>query len=524
MPRPSIQVRDEAMASQETAMTYPSHDVSLSKPAHAWLRTIRAAFVPGESNPLAEETMRGMSQRFRQLGHHVQESPDGGTDVLVTTAPYQVPLGWRQAMLFTGRRRFQLRHLPTLYTIVTISPERFAEALDRFRGALAKEPPDPKDFAFAGLAPRAWRVLVEQGLRGGPILSFERLVQAQSKCLRIILVVGREKPLEAYHFDLVGAYPRSDAGDPEAFYDDIVMRMVTSVSTSEVTNHEVVGDPMPLATWKHLSTPAAMRKAGKQLAQRRFFTDMVRIADLVHVPSVAESVASQYSEGCFATWEPDAQALVATVTGSARPVDKGSISDEELALIMGVRPDATGALVRHVSGKGNLPPSSEAVELMEMDAALPRVSLGAGWPWQADMPVVRSKLHGHRGVAAYDPSKVEYVELDPPYYNYIVSCATRAQAEGITRAFSRSVSLTQPGDPRQVVFAVLPGHGVVIAEQWVRGKAPFETIWEYIDLGYIEIDTRIPQGPMRYLPDGAGKLRLDPQAVPDVQPAGLARD
>jgi hypothetical protein len=154
----------------------------------------------------------------------------------------------------------------------------------------------------------------------------------------------------------------------------------------------------------------------------------VRIADLVPVPAVTDAVASQYSEGCFATWDPALGALVATVTGSARPVDKGAITEDDLAVIVGVRPDGRGALTRRVEGKRDAPPSSEAVELMDMDGPLPAIDLGPAWGTSARAPVVRSKLHGHRGIAAYDPRRVEYVPLDPPYYHYLVSCATDARA------------------------------------------------------------------------------------------------
>ena len=58
---------------------------------------------------------------------------------------------------------------------------------------------DSADFDFPGLAPQAYRVLYEQGSRGGPIMALERLVQAQSKSIRVILVIGNEKPLYAYH-------------------------------------------------------------------------------------------------------------------------------------------------------------------------------------------------------------------------------------------------------------------------------------------------------------------------------------
>jgi hypothetical protein len=351
-------------------------------------------------------------------------------------------------------------------------------------------------------------VLIEQGQRGGPILSLLRLLQAQAKCIRIILVVGDDQPDVAYHFDLVGAHPHSEAHDPEAFYDDIVLRIVTAVSTEEVTSHEATGDPIPQSLWQSLSTPQAMCTAGRQLGNRNFFTEMVRVSDLVAVPALTDAISSQYSEGCFATWEPALDALVATVTGSARPVDKGSITDDDLAVIVGVRPDGNGTLVRHAEGKRNDPPSSEAVEMMDMNTLLPTITLAPSWSISTKVPVVRSRLHGHRGIAAYDPQRVEYIPLAPPYYHYLVSCGTSAQARGIKEAFAHAEALQDPEDPRQVVFTVLPGHGVFIVEKWVEGKAPLQIIWEYMDAGYLKVDSHIPQGPMAYIAGSSGKKTL----------------
>jgi hypothetical protein len=457
---------------------------------------------------LLEKVIDDMLHHFRHLGHQVQTVPDDRTDVILTTARFGQSMSWRKAPLFTARRRFGLSRTPTVYTLVHVSPAKFEELLDHFQVALAKEPPDPTDYDFPGLAPQAYRVLFEQGRRGGPILALERVVQAQAKSIRVILIVGDDRPLAAYHFDLVGAYPRSEGADLAAFYTDIVLRVVTATSTNQVNQHQVVGEPIPRALWQGLSTPTAMRTAGQQLGQRQFFTEMVRISDLVQVPAVGDTVASQYSEGCFSTWDPTLGALITTVTGSARPVDKGNITDDELAVIVGVRPDGQGALVRHVEGKRNDPPSSEAVEMIVMDSALPAVVLDATWDTPAQVPVVRSKLHGHRGVAAFDPSQVEHVRLDPPYYHYPVSCATEAQARCIKAAFARSEALQKAHDPRQVAFAVLPGHGVVIVERWTPGKAPFQLIWEYMDAGYLEVASRIPQGPLAYVPGPDGRMLL----------------
>jgi hypothetical protein len=478
------------------------------KPTHPWLRRLHVAFVPGPMIPLLEEVASNLLRHFRLRGHQVQTTPDDHTDVILTTAPFGEPIHWRKALIFSVRRRFNLSHSPTLYTLTHVPPARFQQLLDQFQTALAKEPPDPTAFIFPGLAPQAPRVLIEQGHRGGPILALERLVQAQAMCLRILLVVGDDRPLFAYHFDLVGAHPRSEAEDLESFYDDIVLRIVTTESTYEVTQHEVADDPIPRSLWRDLSTPPAMCVAARQLGERDFFTEMVRIADVVQVPAVTDVVASQYSEGCFATWDPTLGALVATVTGSARPVDKGDITEDDLAVIVGVRSNGMGALVRHVEGKRNDPPSSEAVEMMDMDSVLPTIALGSEWDTAAEVPVVRSKLHGHRGIAAYDPHWVEFVPLDPPYYHYLVSCATRAQAEGIKQAFARSQALQNPEDPRQVVFTVLPGHGVVIAEKWVPGTAPFQTMWESMDAGYLQVDNLIPQGPMEYVAGPDGRMLL----------------
>ncbi len=489
-------------------MSVDSQGASTTARPHSWLRRICLSFVPGPMTPLLEGVSKDLLAQFNRMGHEIQSGPDNRTDLIITTAVFGEPIGWRKAPLFTARRRFDLDHVPTVYALVHATPGDFQRAMDQLEAALRKEPPDPADYDFPGLARQAYSVFFEQGRRGGTILALERLVQSQAKCLRIVLVVGDERPRAAYFFDLAGSYPRTEADDLPAFYENIVLRMLTAASTFEVNQHQVVGDPIPRAVWKSLTTPAAMRVAGQELGKRNFFTQMIRIADLVSVPALGDAVASQYSEGCFATWDPTIEALLATVTGSARPVDKGNITDDELAVIAGVRADGEGALRRLVEGTRNDNPSSESVEMMAMDSMLPTITLGPSWDTTVEVPVVRSKLHGHRGVAGFDPRYVEHAPLDPAYYHYLVSCATEAQAQAISRAFARAEALQNPDDPRQVVFTVLPGHGVVIAEKWVPGTVPFQVMWEYMDAGYIEVENLIAQGPMTYVPDETGRMVL----------------
>lgn len=479
------------------------------RPAHAWLQELSLAYVPGPSNAMLDKFAGNLLARFEKWGHDVQKQPNNDTDVIITSALFGEPLRWREALLFTARRRFNLDHLPTIVTLIPVTAEKFRRQLDYFEHVLEKEPPDPEDYQFPGLSPDAYGTLYEQGRRGGPILSIVRMVQTQAMSIRVILVVGEDEPLEAYTFDLVGAHPRTDASDPESFYEDLFLRIVTAASTEEITEHNVVEDPIPQGVWEELTTPMAMREAGLQLGKRNFFTEMIRVANLAHVPALDEAVASQYSEGCFATWDPHIDALIATVTGSARPVEKDNLSDDELAVIVGVRADGKGALVRHVEGKRNDSPSSEAVELMEMDEPLPRITLGPGWEFDNEVPVARSKLHGHRGVKAFDPELVEHVSLDKPYYHYPVSCSTEAQAKAIKAAFARSEALNNPDDPRQVVFTVLPGHGLVIVEKWVPDRQPFQIIWEFMDRGALQIDNLVPQGPLTFVPGADGKMHLE---------------
>ncbi len=489
-------------------MTIAPQVLRTTNPVHPWLRSIGVASVPGATTPLLDEVVHSLLSQFRMMGHLVQAIPDNSTDIILTTVPGRQVVNWRRAVQLSARQRFGLSHTPPVFTLVDISPGEFQHLLERFEAALAKDSPDPADFDFPGLAPQAYEVLYKQGRRGGALLTLQRLVQAQAKSLRVLLVVGEGHPEAAYHFDLVGAHPRSDAADLPAFYEDIVLRMVTTVCTQEVTDHKVVEGIIPRSLWQSLNSVEEMSVAGRQLGQRCFFTEMVRIADVVQVPAVGDSVADQYSEGCFSTWDVDLGALVATVTGSARPVDKSNITEDDLAVIVGVRLDGSGALVRHVEGKRNSPPSTEAVEMMDMDRSLPRIRLGPEWGRRASVPVARSKLHGHRGIARFHPDFVEFAPLENQYYHYLVSCGTGAQAVAIREAFARAEALQNPADSRQLVFSVLPGHGTVVVEKWVPGTAPFQTIWEYMDAGHLQVDIGVPQGPMEYVPDHDGRMVL----------------
>lgn len=466
-------------------MRYPA----LHTPTHSWLKQLSISYIPGPTTTLSDRVASDLIGHFQQEGHRTPSLPSPETDVILTTARLGEPLGWREAFMFTARRRFGLKHVPTVFTIVHATPGQFREWMVKVE-ALLKEDPEIAP-PFDGVPESASHTLHQQGKRGGAILYLLRIIQIQSKCIRVLLVIGEEKPQSAFVFDLVGAHPQIKYDDPPAFYRDIATRILTAASTSEITNHETVEPPIRRGEWEGLTSIEEMTRASHELGKRDFFTEMIKVSQVAEIPGFSEAISQQYSEGCFATWEPKINGLLTTITGSARPVRKENITDKDLAVIVGIKPGRDGALIRNVEGHPNHPPSSEAVEMIGMDLALPKITHKDG----AQVPVIRSKLHGHRGVRSFDWTRVEYVPLSESYLHYPVSCSTDAQYRAVQEAFSRSYSLQNPHDSRQIVFTVLPGHGLVIVEKWVEGKAPFQVIWEAMDSKNIEITNRIPQGP-----------------------------
>lgn len=467
---------------------------------HPWLRPVHVAYVPGRSTFMTNFWVNEIIEEMLGMGHDIHASPNNKTDVILTTARYGEPQPWRDALLFMARRRYHLNQSPVVYTLMQIGKKEFQDILQRLEVALACDPIEPNDFCFDGISPDAWKVLAEQGRRGGAILALQRILQAQAKSIRLILFVGNDdEPECAYHFDLVGAYPRSVSGN--GFYWDIALRIATAACAKGVPAINASDETISVEVWEGLSTPSDMEEASRQFGQRGFFSDMVRISDLIGLISLSDAVASQYSEGCFGSWDPELGAMIVTAAGSSQPVNKSHISKEHLAVVKANGMEPVGL---QISGKAYQVPSSESYEMIMMDSMLPCIEMaGAG-----KVPVVRSKLHGHRGISAYCAESVEYVAMAEPYFHYPVSCSTYPQAQGIVEALSRSEALNNPDDPRHIVFTILPGHGVFIVEKWCHGKVPFQAIWECMDAGHLEVSNDIPQGMMSYGLDANGVMRL----------------
>ena len=78
--------------------------------AHSWWRQINLAYVPTQSTPLLEVFAENLLAKFRKSGHNIHDQPDHDTEVVLTTAKFNEPIRWRDAMIFNARRRFNLDH------------------------------------------------------------------------------------------------------------------------------------------------------------------------------------------------------------------------------------------------------------------------------------------------------------------------------------------------------------------------------------------------------------------------------
>lgn len=458
---------------------------------------LRVSFVPGSGSGLSDSFAQKLLESFAAQGALVQDEPNFQTDVVLTTQEFGRIVSWREAILFTGRRRFGLRASVRIFTILSAASSAVHALVDRFKTGCDRQSRSPGDFDFPGLAPNSGRVLFEQAVSRSPTLALSRLIQAQSKSIDTLLLVGEESLDHLFHFNLVGSHYRAAAN--QELYQHVSLRIAVSVRAERIADHEREATSVPDTCWYRSKVANAMCSAAAQFESRGFFSPMLKLSDLVAVPSFSDTISRQYSEGCFASWEPTLGGLMVTCAGNDAPFHKGKLNVDDLALVVGLRPNGCG--VRYLQAAGASPrlPSSEAVELMRIDEELARVQLQQDNGRQFDVPIIRSKLHGHRGVRSYNPKHVEYCPIDMEYQLYPVSCATNTQAQVVKRAFAGAACLTQADDERSVAFTLVPGHGVMIVEKWTPDKEPFQQIWEFMDRGYLVIDGDVPQGTVSFL-------------------------
>lgn len=468
----------------------------LEHPLHSWAQPITVAYLPGYKEPMLERVVSELLGWLEASGSRVQSRPTNETDLIITTVRFGQLVGRDEALLFHAKRNFGLSRRPQVLTVVSLREREYAEQVAHFTD-LAAHQTARDGHQYAGLGPQAVEVLLEQAQRGGPEVALGRLLQSQSKSIRVMALIGDDagKAKRAIHFDLAGAHPTTDASDLERFAQEVGRRILTAVCAHDVDHHDQLEEMLPKAVWDSLTTPEAMIQAGATFTRFGFFTTPISIEKVLgYRGGIGEAIAAQYSEGCYAVFEPEIPGLITTATGSSRLVDKRAISRDDQAIVVGVKADQQGAKVMQVEGRARVLPSVEAVEMMGICEALPHHTRFNRGHQPVQTPPVRAILHGHLGVAAYDPEIAEAVFLDGPYYDYLVSCGTGALASATAQAVRRSQALRELADPRGIVFLEQPGHGVVIVEKWVEGKGPFETIRDYLESGRLQMVMHVPQG------------------------------
>jgi hypothetical protein len=482
---------------------------------HSWTHPISIAYMPGDNSAALDLASSALLDWLRDAGCTVTELPNNGTDLIITTRRFGDMVSRDEALFFNAKRQFRLSTRPQVLTLVDVPEPEYQSLVEHFT-AVAHLPEDEASRnQYSGLGPQAADIISHQARRGGPDLAFARLMQGQVLSIRVMaLRTQAGRPYRAMHFDMAGAHPVTDATDLETFADDAGARVLAAVCAVEVNHHSFEDEPVSAELWDSLSSPDVMVRAGSMFTQFGFFTTPLYVEKLLGYRGIGEAISAQFSEGCYAVYEPDIPGLLTTASGSSRLVDKRAISRLDQAVVVGTRPDHDGAVVRPVAGMERVVPSVEAVEMMGLCERVPKHRHLNSHGVPVTIPNVRAILHGHLGVAVYDPERVEAVRLDPLFYTQLVSCGTGALAEGTATAFARSESLKDLRDPRRVIFLEQPGHGVMVVEKWPAtddGSRPFDTIHNDLSSGALQMTLDVAQGLVRWEmaagPDGQRLMR-----------------
>lgn len=486
---------------------------------HAWAHPISLAYIPAAQTAALEQIANALMKWLKVNDSTVDDVPTNLTDVIFTTARFGSPVSRKDALFFQAKRRFGLSHRPDVWTLVEIRESEYQRWSDHFVELAQLSEDALPDYQYPGLGPQAAQVLLQQAKRGGPEVAIGRFLQAHVKSLRVMALhvddVGR--PLKVVQYDLAGAHPTTPVLDLDTFAQDAGLRLLTATCAHTVNKHVFLGDPLPRATWDDLQSPAELVQAGPMFTKFGFFTSPVLIEKLLGFRGLSGAISAQFSEGCYAVFDPDINELITTATGSSRLVDKRLINRTDQAIVTGVKPQRDGVIVRAVEGMEKVIPSVEAVEMRAICDAVSKQQVINTQGQSVEVPAVRAILHGHIGVASYNPAYVESVQLEPLYYAHLVSCGTGPLADETAAAFARSESLGNAHDPRAVIFIEQPGHGTIVVEKWLADRPAFQTMQDYLKAGHFRMSMDVPQGRVEWetvtLPDGTELVQKSRLAI-----------
>ena len=100
---------------------------------------------------------------------------------------------WHEAPLFALPEPADAYRAPEVCTLVHARGSQLQRILRKLESALKNETADPADYGFPGLGPTGYRIVHEQGRRGGAILALGRLLLDPRAAARVV-ALGRRPP------------------------------------------------------------------------------------------------------------------------------------------------------------------------------------------------------------------------------------------------------------------------------------------------------------------------------------------
>jgi len=426
-----------------------------------WWRPLKVAFV-GEnrgSAPMAEFQSQ-LLDSFRDQGHTIVTTSEADIDLLIDNV--MIPDGPEPLV-----QRIPERSQPLMLSVV-------------------------KDYQL-NRRPHNLVVLVgvDESLGSWShvdVVSTARVAMGRIGSFKVVFVSGSGAD-EVTYCTLEGGHPT----ETHAKVDGLRDRLVASASAREVGGHfDVNNDAITQAAWNETKIPDEIVRAGHRMHQLGLLPQPQKISDYVS-PRMAR-VYERYlglkgfSEGMLFAVDPLTGTTMVTASGSW-DVDKRALHRDEVTALSGI---VEGRVqVQAPFGVRPKGPSVEALEVLSLLDAAPRIRLspdGAnGWrldpEGQIEVPIIRSGIHAHIGVASADEAVVETIEPDRKNYPYGFGCGTDLMCEVARSTVERSSAINDPKDRRRFVRWPMLYHGEMVVELWKEGaeNVTFEGLLDLFD-------------------------------------------
>jgi hypothetical protein len=306
------------------------------------------------------------------------------------------------------------------------------------------------------------------------VVSTARVVMGRIGTFKVVFVSGSGAD-EVTYCTLEGGHPTETHDRVDGLRD----RLVASASAREIGGQfDVNDDAIARAAWHETKIPDEIVRAGHRMHQLGLLPQPQKISDYVslRMARVYERYLGLkgFSEGMLFAVDPLTGTTMVTASGSW-DVDKRALHRDEVTALSGI---VEGRVqVQAPVGVRPKGPSVEALEVLSLLDAAPRVRLSSdgasGWRLDPEgpieVPIIRSGIHAHIGVASADEAMVETIEPDRKNYPYGFGCGTDLMCEVARSTVERSSAINDPKDHRRYVRWPMLYHGEMVVELWKEG-------------------------------------------------------